>query len=219
MSHCAPLLHYRWRVDVERDQSVTRCMQVREVALIRNCIYIVRNLWSFCTKMVSACRDNEACIKVEANGPKASQNAQQFQTPVHEQACEMNEWPRKSTTFVIAIVAAVERQPLHVIRMSFSSMNIATISSAVCAPPNCPATPTSIFSRRSPTSFALKVKAETTALCAPSARAAAIVVSSSSSKLSLTCGGPGYAPDPVAIGAGRGRPDCQSRPIVVCETL
>ena len=52
-------------------------------------------------------------------------------------------------------------------------MNIATISSAVCAPPNCPATPTSFFLRRSPTSFALKVKAETTALCAPSARAAA----------------------------------------------
>jgi hypothetical protein len=41
-------------------------------------------------------------------------------------------------------------------------MNIATISAAVCAPPNCPATPTSIFSRRSPSSFALKVKAETT---------------------------------------------------------
>jgi hypothetical protein len=79
------------------------------------------------------------------------------------------------------IVAAVERQPLHVIRMSFSSMNIATISAAVCAPPNCPATPTSIFSRSRPTSFALRVRALTTALCAPSARAAAIVASSSSS--------------------------------------
>lgn len=31
--------------------------------------------------------------------------------------------------------------------------------------------------------------------------------------------GPGYVPDPVGIGWGRGRPDRQIRPIVVCETL